>query len=148
MGFDYPRTGSLSGILADGAASGGRGLLLFLLLVQDRLEAPGQQRLYLCDRSGRRQMFEEVIQIRVRLDAIDAARHHEGEEVRARLGAARVVAEEPGFSSGRKMFDLLFAVVVVDRNLRVIQMPDELWPLPKRVAERFAERTLWRCLFR
>lgn len=88
-------------------------LLLFLLLVQDRLEAPGQQRLYLCDLSGRRQMFEEVIQIRIRRDAIDAARHHEGEEVRARLGAARVVAEEPGFSSGRKMFDLLFAVVVV-----------------------------------
>jgi hypothetical protein len=76
-----------------------RGLLRFLVLrVQHRLEVPGQQRLDLLDGGGGRQMFEQIVQIRVGLDVIDAAGHHQREQIGARLGAAGVVAEEPCFS--------------------------------------------------
>jgi hypothetical protein len=107
-------------------------MLLSLLLVQHGLEVPGQQRLDLLDRAGRRQMLEEIVQIRVGLDLIDATSHHQRKQVGARLGAARILAEKPCFSARRKVFDLLLAVIVVDRNFRVMQMPYQLGgqPLP------------------
>ena len=83
-----------------GAASRGRllSILLFLLFVAHRFEVPGQQRLNVLHGAGRRQMLEQIVQIRVGLDLIDAAGHHQREQVGARLGAARIVAEEPRFS--------------------------------------------------
>ena len=74
-------------------------------------------------------MLEQIIQVRVRLHIIRTGRHHQREEIGARLGADRIVAEEPGFSARRVMFDLPFDIVVVDRDVRVLQMPGQLWPL-------------------
>ena len=70
-------------------------MLLFFLFVEYRLEIPGQQRLDLLDGAGRRQMLEQIVQIRVRLDFIDAAGHHQREQVGARLGAALVESYPP-----------------------------------------------------
>ena len=73
-------------------------MLLFLPFVEHRFEVPGQQRLNVLHGAGRRQMLEQIVQIRVGLDLIDAAGHHQREQVGARLGAARIVSEEPRFS--------------------------------------------------
>ena len=87
-------------------------------------------------------MLEQIVQIRVALDLIDAAGHQQRQQVGARLGAARIVPEEPCCSAGRKVFDLLLAVIVVDWDLGVIRVPDQLRSLAAGVPERLAQRTV------
>ncbi len=99
-----------------------RPIQLFLQFIHNRLEVPRQQRLDVLDGCGCWQMFEQIVQVRVGLNVIDAACRHQREQVGARLGAAGIVAEEPGFSARRKVFDLLLAVIVTSlRQLHLIR---------------------------
>ena len=77
--------------------------------------APRQQCFERLDRGGLRQLLEQIAQIGVRLDSVDAGAAHQRLQIRTCSGTIGVLREQPCSSAGGERSDLVFEVIVVDR---------------------------------
>jgi len=111
---------------------------------EKRLYVPWQKGFEVGDAGDEKQMFVEVREVRVRVDAVGAAALRERVEVRAGASAALGVDEEPGAPSYGERADVIFDPIVVCRDIRMLKEASQLRPLRQAVRERLAECALRR----
>ncbi len=89
-----------------------------------------------------RQLFEEILEISARFQAVFFGGLNETHGDRAGLRSARRVGKEPVFAARHKGFDGPFTAVVVHLESSILEKSRQRFPLIQAIGHRLAQGTL------